>query len=404
MSYRYDPDLEGLYSALRGMKAARPLTVAHDIASVRQRSSGIVDIYNAIPLAPGVERKSFTTKTFDGHDLELVWYAPERATTTPGPALLQIHGGGFIAFSVHDFHPALNNLVAASGVPMLCVDYRLAPENPYPVPLEDCYTALTWLRDHATELQVDPARIGVIGDSAGGGLAAGLALLARDRKFRPPLAKQVLMAPMLDDRIAEYDERMLPLLTFTYADKTSSWTAYIGRDAAGSELSIAKHPYCWRESQRLNTFVVTATNRMVVNPNGVTTPSGVRIPKGTMVYAPSYPVMHDPDIYPDPESFKPFRLADKRTALGEEGQSYVQRARQAWTTTSPKYPAFGHGCHACLGRFFASTLLKLMLAYILMNYDFQFLERRPENMWIGSNRTPPMKATIMIKRRVESEK
>lgn len=267
MSYEYDPDLEDLYSTLRGMKAAAPSAGAHDVASVRQRSSGIVDMYNAIPLAPGVERQSFTTKTPDGHDLELVWYAPERATTTPGPALLQIHGGGFIAFGVHDFHPALNNLVAASGVPMLCVDYRLAPENPYPVPLEDCYTALTWLRDHAAELQLDPARIGVIGDSAGGGLAAGLALLARDRKFSPPLAKQVLMAPMLDDRIAEYDERLLPLLTFTYADKTSSWTAYVGRDGAGTERvppyaapgresDLASLPSTYIDGGQLDVFMV----------------------------------------------------------------------------------------------------------------------------------------------------
>lgn len=185
---------------------------------------------------------------------------------------------------------------------------------------------------------------------------------------------------------------------------SSVLAAHGGEWSKRSLAAMPKLDSVMRESQRLNSFVVTATNRMVVNPHGVTTPSGVHIPKGTMVCAPSYPVMHDPDIYPDPESFKPFRFADKRTALGEEGQSYVQRARQAWTTTSPEYPAFGHGRHACLGRFFASTLLKLMLACILMDYDFQFLERRPENMWIGSNRTPPMKATIMIKRRVESEK
>lgn len=58
-------------------------------------------------------------------------------------------------------------------MPILCVDYRLAPENPYPLPLEDCHTGLAWLRDHATKLKIDPARIWVIGDSAGGGLSAG---------------------------------------------------------------------------------------------------------------------------------------------------------------------------------------------------------------------------------------
>ncbi|KAL2824219.1 cytochrome P450 [Aspergillus cavernicola] len=189
-----------------------------------------------------------------------------------------------------------------------------------------------------------------------------------------------------------YIDELREEITSVLAENGGQWTK---RTLA----AMPKLDSAMRESQRLNSFVITATNRMVANPKGITTPSGLWIPQGTMVCAPSYPVLHDPDLYSDPESFKPFRFADKRTALGEEGESYVQRARQAWTTTSPEYPAFGHGRHACLGRFFASALLKLLLANILLNYDFEIQEKRPENFWFGSNRAPPMKATIRVRRR-----
>ncbi|KAI4867249.1 cytochrome P450 [Hypoxylon rubiginosum] len=168
-----------------------------------------------------------------------------------------------------------------------------------------------------------------------------------------------------------------------------------------------------RESQRVNSFVTIATARRVVREGGVTTPSGVRVPKGVVLCAPSYPVFHDPEKYPGPDEFRPFRFAEKRAAPtagggdGKEGEepsssSYVQRARQAFATTSPEYTAFGHGRHACPGRFFASSELKLMLAYIVMHYDIERLERRPDNFWFGLNRIPPMKATIRVRRRREA--
>ncbi|KAI0166853.1 cytochrome P450 [Hypoxylon sp. FL1284] len=165
-----------------------------------------------------------------------------------------------------------------------------------------------------------------------------------------------------------------------------------------------------RESQRLHSFVTLAVSRKVVRPGGVVTPSGVRVPRGAVLCAPSYPVFHDPDIYPDPDRFVPFRFADIRSGGGEGGErkgdagssSYVQRARQAFATTSPDYVAFGHGRHACPGRFFAATELKLILAYIVTHYDIEPLARRPDNLWIGMNRIPPMKATIRVRRRKEA--
>ncbi|KAK8030059.1 hypothetical protein PG993_011350 [Apiospora rasikravindrae] len=151
-----------------------------------------------------------------------------------------------------------------------------------------------------------------------------------------------------------------------------------------------------RESQRMNSIVTFATSRLVIDPKGITTPSGA--------------------IYPDPHTFKPFRFAEMRQrqqegsgADDEKGGStstattknYVQRARQAWATTSPDFVAFGHGRHACPGRFFAAAELKLMLAYIVLHYDIEHLEQRPSNSWFSAARLPPMKESLKVTRRAD---
>ena len=182
---------------------------------------------------------------------------------------------------------------------------------------------------------------------------------------------------------------------------TSVMVEHGGQWNKGALAAMPKLDSVMRESARLNSFVVTATNRKVVNPKGITTPSGTELPPGTMVCGPSFPVFHDPVIYPEPYTFKPFRFAENRAALEEKGESLVQRARQGLITTSPDFVAFGHGRHACVGRFFAANLLKLILAYTILNYDFEMQDKRPDNVWFGTNRMPPMKATVSVKRRGE---
>ena len=148
----------------------------------------------------------------------------ERGITEPRPALISIHGGGYVIGS----HLADDGRFERWSPRLRCVGisvgYRLAPETPYPGPLEDCYAALRWAYQNADALGIDPAVIGIIGGSAGGGLAAGLALLARDRA-QIPVAFQVLSYPMLDDRATRSGRAGAPL--WGLSANQFGWRSYL---------------------------------------------------------------------------------------------------------------------------------------------------------------------------------
>ncbi|MBE1548400.1 acetyl esterase/lipase [Mycobacterium sp. OAS707] len=214
-----------------------------DVESRRTNGHRMFD-YVATTWQPvaGVEVDKHTLTTDDGATLDLTWY--HVAERQPGSAVLYLHGGGMI-FSLEHlgrvYDLAVREYVATSGVPMLMVDYRVAPEHPHPTPVEDCYAALRWLADNASSLGVDPARIALMGDSAGGGLAAGVALLARDRGG-PVVAAQILIYPMLDDRAQTPDPDLLPFLTWTYDDNITGWAALLGEGAGSDAVSAYAAP------------------------------------------------------------------------------------------------------------------------------------------------------------------
>ena len=126
-------------------------------------------------------------------------YAPSAAATTPRPALLNIHGGGFVAGSIAREDAVMRELARELDCVVVSAEYRFAPEHPFPAALEDCHAALCWIDRQADALGIDRARIGVRGVSAGGGIALGLGLYARDRAS-VPLSFLHLVYPMLDDR------------------------------------------------------------------------------------------------------------------------------------------------------------------------------------------------------------
>jgi acetyl esterase/lipase len=154
-------------------------------------------------------------------------------STGSRPAVLTIHGGGYVIGSYDMDTMVLDRWCAELDVVGVSVEYRLAPETPYPGPLEDCYAALRWAHSHAEELGIDPGAIGVYGLSAGGGLAAGLALLARDRG-EVPLAFQLLDCPMLDDRQRTPSLADDGLYVWTAQSNEFGWRSYLG-DAYGSD-------------------------------------------------------------------------------------------------------------------------------------------------------------------------
>jgi len=131
-------------------------------------------------------------------DVPLYIYRPREKTGTL-PCILHIHGGGYVAGSAAMMEPSHRPLALAAECSIVSVDYRLAPETRFPGAIEDCYAALAWVFKQASGLGFDPQRIGVMGESAGGGLAAALSLLARDRR-EYKLGFQHLIYPMLDDR------------------------------------------------------------------------------------------------------------------------------------------------------------------------------------------------------------
>jgi acetyl esterase/lipase len=146
-----------------------------------------------------------------------------------------------IAGHVGQFDGLASRYVSASGTPILSADYRLAPEHPHPVPVEDAYAALVWLHEHAADLSIDPARIGVFGDSAGGGLAAAVSILARDRNG-PAIAKQILVMPMLDDRTLTPDPQFAPFTVWTWDDNRTGWGALLGNAAGGPDTPAYAAP------------------------------------------------------------------------------------------------------------------------------------------------------------------
>lgn len=125
-----------------------------------------------------------------GGDLPVRVYRPPVPTKLPLPALLYFHGGGFILGDLESHDHVCRFLCRAAGIAVIAVDYRLAPENKFPAAVEDCYAALCWAVDHAPELQIDPSRIALAGDSAGGTLVVTTCLLARERNG-PRVALQV---------------------------------------------------------------------------------------------------------------------------------------------------------------------------------------------------------------------
>jgi acetyl esterase len=167
-------------------------------------------------------------------------YAPSPSAGLQG-GLFYLHGGGFALGDLEMADAACRGYAAAAQIVVVSVEYRLAPEHPFPAGLQDCYAALRWMAERGAELGVDPARIAVMGESAGGGLAASLALLARDRGG-PQICFQLLEIPVLDDRLSSASMRAFTdTPVWDRANAERSWRLYLGHDVAPGDPDVS--PY-----------------------------------------------------------------------------------------------------------------------------------------------------------------
>lgn len=166
-------------------------------------------------------------------------HRPRSEPVTPQPAILWIHGGGYVMGSAAAEDAFARQWVRRLGVTVVLPDYRLAPEHPFPAALEDCHAALEWLADRD---EVDASRIGIGGASAGGGLAAALALLARERGVVSP-AFQSLVFPMLDDRTAaRADVDQTGVRVWDDGANRLGWRAYLGAEPGGDGVDPLAAP------------------------------------------------------------------------------------------------------------------------------------------------------------------
>lgn len=160
----------------------------------------------------------------EGHELLMRIYRPR---SQRGGGLLFLHGGAYVLGDVYVEEQRCLHLAAEAECLVASVGYALAPEEPFPAGLEDAYRALQWLTGEAPALGIDPARLAVGGSSAGAGLAAALTLLARHRKG-PPISWQLLVYPMLDDRLATPSMELSGTPLFTRQAAADAWAHYLG--------------------------------------------------------------------------------------------------------------------------------------------------------------------------------
>jgi len=223
MRYNYDPELASLLDFLPDTS----LTIS-DPAQARASFRELIGALNTELDRSGVAIENRTVPGPAGAPAVPIRIYSPAGLQHAVPAVLHIHGGGFV---IGDLDGEMGSCVAVCrnlGVVVVSVDYRLAPETPFPGPLEDCYAALRWTADNCAALHVDPARLAVFGLSAGGGLAAATALLARDRGG-PALCFQYLGIPELDDRLQTSSmQRFVDTPMWNRPNAELSWDFYLG--------------------------------------------------------------------------------------------------------------------------------------------------------------------------------
>lgn len=233
----FDPELD---AALGLVAEAFPSTLTPEMIPLLRQMPADPTLDEQVT-AVGAVHEERTIPGHNGGEIVVSIYRRHGQLTT-GPGIYHIHGGGMVIGNRFSGVQAFLPYVASHGAVIVSVEYRLAPEFPDPVPVEDCYAGLLWTAANAAELGIDPARIIVGGASAGGGLSAGVTLLARDRQG-PDLRASLLIYPMLDDRNDTVSSHQIQGIGVW--DRTSNftgWNALLGDRRGTDDVSIYAAP------------------------------------------------------------------------------------------------------------------------------------------------------------------
>ena len=234
-----DPELIDAAPAMQALLGTGgPLTVEGIAAFRAELAVRPADLAPAPEPNPNVVAEDRMIPGLEGDpEVRVRVHRPAYQTTTL-PCFYHIHGGGMIFGTIDGEDPQMALWVEAVDCVVVSVDYRLAPETPHPGLVHDCYAGLQWIASQAAELNIDPSRIAVGGESAGGGLAAATVLLARDRGG-PPVAFQYLIYPMLDDRntTASSQEFAGGWPSWPREMNEVAWRAVLGDQVGGDEVS-----------------------------------------------------------------------------------------------------------------------------------------------------------------------
>jgi acetyl esterase/lipase len=238
----FDPEVAPVIEAARA--ALNPLTTENLPNLRRMMSEGLPGAEPTDLTAGGtvlVEERQVPGPAGEP-DITLLILSPAESTGTALAGIYHTHGGGMVVGGRKSGVEMFLPFVAEGKAVVVSVEYRLPPEHPDPAPIEDCYAGLVWMADSAEELGIDPERLVIAGASAGGGLAAGTALLARDRAY-PKLSHQILVCPMLDDRFETHSSRMLDGEgVWDRNENLFGWTALLGDRRGGEHVSAYAAP------------------------------------------------------------------------------------------------------------------------------------------------------------------
>lgn len=239
MAIPLDAEIAATLAAAAEQAADAPVPERGDALGLRAATDELLEaIFGQLPDAPDVTTTEHAVAAGDGHEIALRLY--RRSGSDSAAAVAYVHGGGLICGTLDNYDRLVRHYVQLTGVPFLAVGYRLAPEWSGTVPATDAFIGTRWLVDNAAKLGVDPARIALMGDSGGGGVGAGAAILARDNGIA--LAKQILIYPMLDDRNTEPDPFLAPTAVWTYDNNYTGWHALLGDDLGKPDVPPAAAP------------------------------------------------------------------------------------------------------------------------------------------------------------------